>query len=159
MAGNHRIISHNHIIADHTVMRHMGIDHKHSVISDISYQIFNRCSVTNRVLPFRSSGIHGYIFADNVTLADNQTGIGLKLIAVILRPAPQNGSRKNNRPLADGRITQNGNMADELNIRTDFGFWTDKTKRPDFGSIGNLSAVFNNSWRMNIRHIVFPFNK
>jgi hypothetical protein len=141
MSADNRIVGHNHIVADHTVMRNMRVNHKHAVVA-------NR----RRKVLFRRSGMHGNVLSDNVALADNQLGLFLKFIAVILRTGSQNGSRKNNRSFADGRVAQNRHMSNQLNVFADFRLAADVAQRADFGAGGNLGTVFNNGGRMNIGH-------
>ena len=146
MAADYRIVSHNHIIADHAVMGNMRINHKHTIIADNSCQVF-----------FRRTGVHSHIFADNIAFAYNQTRSRLKFIAVILRSAAKSGSGKNNCPLADCRISVNCNLSKQTYVFADFSLSANPAERSYFCTVRDLCAVFDNSCSMNFSHNLIPF--
>ena len=96
--------------------------------------------------------MHGYVFANNIALTDNQLGIILKFIAMILRTGSQHCPGENDRSFPDCRIAVNRYPGQQSDILADFGFGTDPAKRTDFGTGGNLGTIFNNSSRVNFSH-------
>ncbi len=61
MAGQSRVVGHDHVIADLAVMRHMGANHKQAIVADAGDQP-----------AAGGAGIDRHIFADRVAAADRE---------------------------------------------------------------------------------------
>src|SRR3984957_4094313 len=140
MAGEGRVIGHDHIISDLAVVRDMRPDHQQAIVADAR----NHAAAGG-------AGIDRHVLADRVVAADFERR-RLAVIFQILRLVPDRSEWENPRPLADCRPPLNYDMRFEADAERQHNMFSDDAIGSDDDVVRQACARRDDRGGMDIWH-------
>ncbi len=140
VAGKGRIVRHDHMVGDLTIMGDMGADHEQAVVANPGDH-----PAAGR------SGVHRHIFADPIAAADDQCR-RFAAIFEILRLEPDRGERKNARSLADCRMPVDDHVRTKAHPGAEGHMLADDAIRADRNVLGQLCSRRDDGRGVDLRH-------